>query len=42
VPLNTMPSKLRVVNPQLFVVIRCGTPNCDWGHKMRDLGVKIL
>jgi len=19
-------------------VIRCGTPDCDWGHKMYDMG----
>ncbi len=23
-------------------VIRCGTPDCDWGHKMCDLGEEQL
>ncbi len=23
-------------------VIRCGTPDCDWGHKVSDLGEEQL
>src|SRR5258708_2613808 len=26
-----------IVTPMSFV-IRCGTPDCGWGHKMRDMG----
>ena len=26
---------------KLFV-IRCGTPDCEWGHKMHDLGPKSV
>jgi hypothetical protein len=30
--------RLRLVLVMKTFVIRCGTLDCDWGHKMRDLG----
>jgi len=24
------------------LVIRCGTPDCDWGHRVQDLGEEQL
>src|SRR6267142_1392208 len=35
VPLDAVLTKLRVMKP---LVIRCGTPDCDWGHKMHEMG----
>ena len=31
--------RLAIMSPiPMSFVIRCGTPDCEWGHKMHDMG----